>query len=399
VYHAPYDSQFSLVCMDESNKQLVGEVHAPLPLAPGSSQIIDHENVRDGVADIFLEVEPLHGRCHAEITEQRTRKDWTMFVKGVLDECYPQAKKVRLVMDNLNTHSAASHYEAFEPEEVRRLARRLEIHYTPKHGSWLNVAEIELSALSGQCLNRRIPAIELMRKEVVSWATGSEQPKCHHRLALHNRGCPHQTETPLSEITSDTRYKVTDSQSFWSRSSVQTVFLDRDGVLNEKMPEGSFVSDWVHFHILPGVVEAIGRLNRAGLRVIVVSNQRGIALGLYSTSDVEIIHRNFQAVLRAQGAHVDGFYYCPHEKHQCNCRKPLSGLFERAVIEFPEITARNSVMIGDSLSDIEFGQRLGMLTVFVDGDPTRQKPGIEAAQKLANLHFRSLFEAVDHLTV
>ena len=169
VYHAPYDPQFPLVCMDESNKQLVGEVHAPLTAAPGRGQIIDHEYVRNGVAEIFLEVEPLSGRRHIDITEQRTRKDWAMFIKGMLDERYPQATKVRLVMDNLNTHSAASLYEAFDPEEARRLAQRLEIHYTPKHGSWLNIAEIELSALNGQCLNRRIPTIDLMRREVAAW--------------------------------------------------------------------------------------------------------------------------------------------------------------------------------------------------------------------------------------
>ena len=121
------------------------------------------------LAEIFLEVEPLAGRRHVAITEHRTRKDWAAFVKGMLEERYPQATKVRLVMDNLNTHSIASLYEAFEPEEARRLARRLEIHYTPKHGSWLNVAEIELSALSIQCLNRRIPNIDLMRKEVAAW--------------------------------------------------------------------------------------------------------------------------------------------------------------------------------------------------------------------------------------
>jgi hypothetical protein len=169
VYHAPYDPQFPLVCMDESNKQLVGEVHAPLPPAPGRGQINDHEYVRNGVAEIFLEVEPLAGRRHVDITERRTGKDWAAFIKGMLDERYPQATKVRLVMDNLNTHTPASLYEAFEPEEARRLARRLEIHYTPKHGSWLNVAEIELSALSGQCLNRRIPNMELMRREVAAW--------------------------------------------------------------------------------------------------------------------------------------------------------------------------------------------------------------------------------------
>lgn len=169
VYHAPYDPQFPLICMDESNKQLVGEVHAPIAPAPGHSQILDHEYVRNGVAEIFLEVEPLTGRRHVLITEHRTRKDWALFIKGMLDERYPQATKVRLVMDNLNTHSAASLYEAFEPEEARCLARRLEIHYTPKHGSWLNIAEIELSALSTQCLDRRIPGIDLLKTEVAAW--------------------------------------------------------------------------------------------------------------------------------------------------------------------------------------------------------------------------------------
>ena len=169
VYHAPYDPLFPLVCMDESNKQLVGEVHAPLGVAPGHGQILDHEYVRNGVAEIFLEIEPLAGRRHVDITERRTRKDWAAFIKAMLDERYPQATKVRLVLDNLNTHSTASLYEAFAPEEARRLARRLEIHYTPKHGSWLNVAEIELSALNTQCLNRRIPDIALMRTEVAAW--------------------------------------------------------------------------------------------------------------------------------------------------------------------------------------------------------------------------------------
>ena len=168
--HAPYDPQFPLVlCMDESNKQLVGEVHAPIAPAPGHGQILDHEYVRNGVAEIFLEVEPLTGRRHVLITEHRTRKDWAYFIKGMLVERYPQATKVRLVMDNLNTHGAASLYETFEPEEARSLARRLEINYTPKHGSWLNIAEIELSALNSQCLDRRIPDINLMKTEVAAW--------------------------------------------------------------------------------------------------------------------------------------------------------------------------------------------------------------------------------------
>jgi hypothetical protein len=169
LYHLPYDPQFPLVCMDESNKQLVGEVHAPIALAPGHGQIIDHEYVRNGVAEIFLEVEPLAGRRHVAITERRTRQDWAGFIKGMLEERYPHATKVRLVMDNLNTHSTASLYETFPPEEANRLARRLEIHYTPKHGSWLNIAEIELSALSSQCLNRRIPDIQQMRTETAAW--------------------------------------------------------------------------------------------------------------------------------------------------------------------------------------------------------------------------------------
>ena len=169
VYHLPYDPRVPLICMDESNKQLIGEVQAPIPAAPGRPLLVDHEYVRNGVAEIFLEVEPLAGRRHVAVTEQRTRKDWAWFIKGMLEERYPQAEKVRLVMDNLNTHSPASLYEAFEPEEARRLARRLEIHHTPKHGSWLNIAEIELSALKTQCLDRRIPEIGKLRSEVAAW--------------------------------------------------------------------------------------------------------------------------------------------------------------------------------------------------------------------------------------
>jgi hypothetical protein len=169
LYHGAYDRRFPLICMDESNKQLIGEVHAPIAAAPGHGQINDHEYVRLGVAEIFLEVEPMTGRRHVAITERRTRKDWAHFIKGMLDERYPEAAKVILVLDNLNTHATASLYETFEPEEARRLASRLEIHYTPKHGSWLNIAEIELSALNGQCLNRRIPTIQIMRKETAAW--------------------------------------------------------------------------------------------------------------------------------------------------------------------------------------------------------------------------------------
>lgn len=169
VYQLPYNPEWPVVCMDESSKQLVGEVQEPIPGAPGRVRRVDDEYVRNGVAEIFLEVEPLAGRRHVELTERRTRKDWADNIKRMLDERYPMAAKVRLVMDNLNTHHLASLYEAFEPAEARRLAERLEIHYTPKHGSWLNMAEIELSVLKGQCLDRRIPDLSVMRAEVAAW--------------------------------------------------------------------------------------------------------------------------------------------------------------------------------------------------------------------------------------
>jgi D-glycero-D-manno-heptose 1,7-bisphosphate phosphatase len=175
------------------------------------------------------------------------------------------------------------------------------------------------------------------------------------------------------------------------------VFLDRDGVLNEKMPEGRYVESWNDFHLLPGVNEAVGRLNRAAFHVVVVSNQRGIALGRYIPADVEAIHSALQDLLKAHGAHVDAFYFCPHDKGQCNCRKPLPGLFEQAKRDFPEITAESSAMIGDSLSDIQFGRNLGMMTVFIEGDPDRRRLGAETAAKLADLRFPSLVDAVNAL--
>lgn len=169
VYQLPYDPDIPVVCMDESNKQLIGEVREPISCKPGQVKRQDDEYVRNGVAQIFLEVEPLSGKRHVEIHEFRCKKDWALFIKGMLDERYPQASKVRLVVDNLNTHTISSLYATFVPEEAYRLASRLEIHYTPKHGSWLNISEIELSVLKRQCLDRRIPDIETMRKEVYVW--------------------------------------------------------------------------------------------------------------------------------------------------------------------------------------------------------------------------------------
>ena len=171
VYARPYDRNFPVVCMDESSVQLIGEVHAPIAAAPGHSELKDDEYVRKGVASIFMEVEPLGGKRKVKITERRTRIDWAHFIKEMLEERYADAKKVVLVMDNLNTHNTASLYSAFPPEEARRLTERLEIHYTPKHGSWLDIAEIELSVLKRQCLAGRIDCIDKMRNEVAAWNT------------------------------------------------------------------------------------------------------------------------------------------------------------------------------------------------------------------------------------
>ena len=193
VYQRPYDAEFPVVCMDESNRQLVGEVHAPIPAAPGHPNLVDDEYVRHGVANIFIEVEPLGGKRHVEITDRRTRIDWANFIKKMLDERYPKATKVVLVMDNLNTHNTASLYSAFPPEEARRLAERLEIHHTPKHGSWLNIAEIELSVLKRQCLAGRIPCIEEMRRQVAAW-----------NLDRNNR----QTKVDWQFTTTDARIKL-----------------------------------------------------------------------------------------------------------------------------------------------------------------------------------------------
>jgi D-glycero-D-manno-heptose 1,7-bisphosphate phosphatase len=190
---------------------------------------------------------------------------------------------------------------------------------------------------------------------------------------------------------------VTDSQNSASAGTLRTVFLDRDGVINKKMPEGAYVTSWANFQLLPGAPEAIAQLNQAGLRVVVVSNQRGIALGLYSAQDVETIHANLQRELKKLGAHVDAFYFCPHDKQDCNCRKPLPGMFDSAQQDFPGIRAAESVMIGDSLSDIEFGRRLGMWTIFVDSGPNQRKEGSEKAIELANQRCSSLSDAVDLL--
>jgi hypothetical protein len=169
LYQRPYDPRYPLVNMDEKPVQLIQETRTPLPAQPGKPLRYDYEYERGGTANVFLCTEPLTGWRTIDISAQRTAVDWAHQIKHLLDDCYPKADKVILVCDNLNTHKVASLYEAFAPPEARRLARRLEIHYTPKHGSWLNIAEIELSVLTKQCLNRRIATIEMLQQETKAW--------------------------------------------------------------------------------------------------------------------------------------------------------------------------------------------------------------------------------------
>ncbi|MGC8550306.1 MAG: D-glycero-alpha-D-manno-heptose-1,7-bisphosphate 7-phosphatase [Acidobacteriaceae bacterium] len=175
---------------------------------------------------------------------------------------------------------------------------------------------------------------------------------------------------------------------------IQFVFLDRDGVINRKAPEGKYVSRWSEFQLLPGAEAAIAHLHHSGRRVILVSNQRGVALGLYTTKDVEILHKQLQRRLAHHGARIDAFYFCPHDKNQCECRKPKPGLFLQAFKDFPEASPQNSIVIGDSLSDIQAAYNLGMRSIFIQGDPEFQKPGAAEAAALADAASSSLTEAV-----
>jgi transposase len=169
VYTRPNDPKQPLICMDETSKQLLADLVEPLPTQPEQPQRVDYEYKREGVADLFMFFEPLEGKRHVKVTDQRTRKDWAVAMQELSDLIYPQAEKIVIVMDNLNTHSPASFYETFKPEEARRLVNRFEFHYTPKHGSWLNMAEIELGVLMRQCLTRRIPDKVTLEREVNAW--------------------------------------------------------------------------------------------------------------------------------------------------------------------------------------------------------------------------------------
>lgn len=169
VYQRPPDPKRPVVCMDETFKQLIGETREPLPPLPGRVERFDHVYVRNGVASLFLAFEPLSGWRHVVVTDHRRRLEWASFIKALVDERYKHAEKIVLVMDQLNTHSQASLYEAFKPAEAKRIAQKLEIHHTPKHGSWLNMAEIELSALGRQCLGRRIGKQETLAAAICAW--------------------------------------------------------------------------------------------------------------------------------------------------------------------------------------------------------------------------------------
>jgi transposase len=169
LYTEPYDPKRPLICMDEINRQLIEAIQPPIPAQPGSPERYDYGYVRNGVADVFLFLEPLAGKRYAKVTERRTRKDWAEAMRELADVHYPNAERIIVVLDNLNIHAPSSFYAAFEPEEARRLVKRFEFHFTPKHGSWLNMAEIEFSVLSRQCLDQRMPTIECMVKEVKAW--------------------------------------------------------------------------------------------------------------------------------------------------------------------------------------------------------------------------------------
>jgi len=169
VYQLPYDQRYPVLCMDEASKQLIGASRAALPLGPGRPKCEDYEYVRNGVCNQFVCCEPLRGWRKVTVTARRTRLDWAECLRELLDVHYPRAKQVRLVLDNLNTHTGASLYERYPPEVARRLLDRVEFHYTPKHGSWLNMAEVEISVLNRPCLNRRIGDEAEFRGEVAAW--------------------------------------------------------------------------------------------------------------------------------------------------------------------------------------------------------------------------------------
>jgi hypothetical protein len=171
LYAEDFDPLRPVVCFDELPYQLVAETRLPLPLQPGKPLRYDYEYRRNGTCNLFVFFQPLAGWRHVEVTEQRTKRDFAYRMKDLVDVHFPQAEVIRMVLDNLNTHSPAALYEVFEPQEARRIVRKLEFHYTPLHGSWLNMAEIEISVLERQCLDRRLAEAPMVRSEVLAWET------------------------------------------------------------------------------------------------------------------------------------------------------------------------------------------------------------------------------------
>lgn len=169
VYKRPYDRRYPVINMDESPKQLISEAQIPLSAKPGQERRYDYEYVREGVCNIFLACEALQGKRYIKVTERKTKKDWALFMKEIADKYYSDARKITIVMDNLSTHTPGALYEVFQPKEAKRIWDRFEFVYTPKHGSWLNVAEIELNVLMNQCLGRRIADVQTVKREVAAW--------------------------------------------------------------------------------------------------------------------------------------------------------------------------------------------------------------------------------------
>jgi hypothetical protein len=203
VYTRPYDPKRPLVCLDKGSKQLLADTRAPEPVAPRRPRREDYEYRRGGTANLFVCCEPLRGWRDVRVTERRTRVDFAHAIRELVDVHHPTAERIVLVMDNLNTHTPGSLYEAFPPDEAKRLADKLEIHHTPKHGSWLNMAEIELAVLAGQCLDRRPGELGAGGRGV---AGGAQRRRSRGQLAVHDRGCPHQAQASLPDNSGLTSY-------------------------------------------------------------------------------------------------------------------------------------------------------------------------------------------------
>lgn len=177
LYEEPYNPKQPVVCFDERPFQLIGEVRNPLPAKPGRLRKYDYEYQRNGTCNIFSFFQPLLGWRHVEVTDRRTKLDFASCMKALTDECFPEAETIKVVLDNLNTHTPASLYEAYKPEEASRISKKLKFHYTPRHGSWLNMVEIEIAVLSGQCLDRRIPDQATLKRESAAWEKKRNEQK------------------------------------------------------------------------------------------------------------------------------------------------------------------------------------------------------------------------------